>query len=139
MPSGEVYSFIEGKLYLFPSASGTVSGSALAFVEDATLRLSYGHLELAHADHSYSRPETGRRADLTINQMLAFRTVQALADASAAVNAKFEGSVGGLSQSAQIVLYSGSIDSIQWTQRQGDVFHGGLTFHCTEWSGFGQA
>lgn len=139
MATGEVYSFVEGRLTLWASASGNASGSGVAFVEDATLTLLYGKLELYHADNTRSRPETGRRANLQVNHMLAFRSLQALADASAAVNAKFEAAVGAVAQSAQIVLYSGSIDSIVWTQRQGDVLHGSLSYHATEWSGFGQA
>lgn len=139
-PSGEVFSFPEGRLHLWPSASGSNSGSAIAFVVKATLRFQHGWLELPNADKTYTRVETGRRADLTIEHMYAYRSMYALADASAAVNAKFEGLVGGgaAAQSAVYALYSGAIDVASITQADGDVFQGSLTMHATEWSAFGQ-
>jgi hypothetical protein len=136
--SGETLSFAEGRITLWASASGSTSGSGVGFCEDATLRLTYGWLERRGADGAWSRYETGRRADLDISHLYAWRTLYALADASAAVNARFQGRAGGLTQSGQWDLYSGVITRAELRQADGAVWRGQLAAHFYEWSAFGQ-
>lgn len=139
MPAtGETLSFAEGRLTVWASASGTTSGSGIGFVEDATLRLAYGWEEHRAADGTWLRFETGRRADLSVTNLYAYRTLFALADASAAVNARFEGRVGALTQSAQWDLYSGAISEMEVRQANGNVWRGSLAAHFYSWSAFGQ-
>lgn len=138
--TGEVFSFAEGKLYLYASASGNTSGSGVGFAENARLSFAYGNWEVRHADGSHTDLETGRRATLNIAALHADRTLFALADAGVAVNAKFEGlvSAGPVQKSAVWVLYSGTVDSVDINQADGQSFRGGYAMHARAWSAFGQ-
>ena len=137
--TGETYSFPEGKLYLYASASGTTSGSGVGFAQDATLRFSYGWKDRQDLDNGYRHVLTGRRADLTINALYMDRTIFNIANASAVVNARFEGLVTALgTKSAQFLLYSGVIDQLEIEQSQGALFKVGYTMHANLWSAFGQ-
>ena len=138
--TGEAYSWAEGKLYLFASASGTTSGSGIGFAENARLRLAVGFDDLRNANRSITRAETGRRADLTIGTLYADRTLVNLANAGAAVNAKFEAyvSAGPVQKSAVFWLYSGVIDTVELAGAEGGLFRGAYAMHANEWSAFGQ-
>jgi hypothetical protein len=136
--SGETLSFAEGRITVWASASGNTSGSGVGFCEDVTLRLAYGWLERRGADGAWSRYETGRRASLDVTHLYAYRTLYALADATAAVNARFEGKAGALTQSGQWDLYSGVITQMELRQADGGVWRGGLAAHFDQWSAFGQ-
>lgn len=139
MPAtGEVFAFPEGKLYLWPSASGNASGSGVGFARDSTIRFTYGWKEYKSIDDVYVRLVTAKRAELSINSLLCDQAIFRLAQASAAVNAKFEGSIGGLTQSAMWVLYSGAIDQAGFSQSEGQLFQGNYTMHANIWSAFGQ-
>jgi len=136
--TGETYSFSEGKLYLYASASGTVSGSGISFARDASLALTYGWTDIQGLYGDVVHVITGRRADLRIGTLYADKTLATLAAATAAVNAKFEGLVtGGLTQSAQWILYSGVIDSVSLSQSDGEMFKGDYAMHANVWSAFG--
>src|SRR3972149_4105479 len=118
--TGEVFSFAEGKLYLYASASGTASGSGIGF---------------AQVDR---RVLTGRRVELAIETLLADLTLFRLANASAAVNAKFEGLISsGVTQSAQFILYSGAVSEANFGQAAGDVMRGRYAMAANAWSAFG--
>ena len=138
--TGEVFSFPEGMLYLYASASGTTSGSGVAFCEEAGLKLNYGWYEAGAFNAQPFRVLTGQRADLTISLLYADRTFYKLADATAALHAKFEGLItaNGLGKSALWWLYSGVIDSVEVSQAQGQVWRGSIAFHASQWSAFGQ-
>jgi len=138
--TGEVYAFPEGQLYLYASASGTVSGSGLAFVEDAALRLIYGWLNSRTLDGIYHDDLTGQRAELSVSHLYADRTTFALINASAAVHVKFEGLVtgGGLAKSALYWLYSGAVDEFGLQQVKNGMFVGSFSLHANIWSAFGQ-
>ena len=139
VPTAETYSFAEGKLYLYASASGTASGSGIGFAEGARLRISYGWRNHQTLDGQYHDRITGQRADLQVDHLFYDLTLFRLANASAAVNTKFEGLVtGGLGQSALWTLYSGVIDNLEVAQVKGDVFKGGLAYHANSWSALGQ-
>ena len=138
--TGETYSFAEGRLYLYASASGAVRGLGIGFAEGANLRLVWGWLNYQDLSGRYYDLLTGRRADLTIDTLYGDRTLFALAEGTAAVNAKFEGQVtgGGVNQSAQFILYSGKVDSMGLTQRDRDINRASYAMHANVWSAFGQ-
>src|SRR3990167_7169483 len=133
--TGEVYSFAEGRLYLYASASGNTSGSGIGFAENASLKFAFGWQDHAGANNQYVRALTGQRADLTIGAL--FR----LAQATAAINAKFEGLISAgaaLQKSAVWVLYSGVVDEAAISQSDGRLFGGAFSCHFNQWSAFGQ-
>lgn len=138
--TGEVFSFPEGMLYLYASASGNASGSGVAFCEEAGLRMQYGWNEAGTLNVDPFRSPTGLRAELTIGVLYADRTFFTLADGTGAVNAKFEGLItaNGLGKSAMWWLYSGVIDSVEVSQAQNQVWRGSIAFHASRWSAFGQ-
>lgn len=140
--TGETYSFAEGRLYLYASASGTTSGSGIGYAENATLRITYGWKDRQDLDNGYRHFLTGRRADLTIGNLYADKVLFDLANASAAVNAKFEGRVtgpaGAVQKSAQFVLYSGVVEQFELTQQRGNLFNAAYSMHANLWSAFGQ-
>ena len=137
--TGEVFAWPEGKLYLYASASGTTSGSGIGFAEDATLSIAYGWRENTQPDGTVTNHITGKRVELAIGKLHASTTLFNIANATGAVNAKFETLVtGGLSQSAQFLLYSGWIDSFTVAGQAGGLFHATLTMHANIFSGFGQ-
>lgn len=137
--TGETYSFAEGRLYLYASASGAASGSGIAFAEGATLREAYGWREMAGANRRRLRVLTGRRVDLTVDTLYSDRTLAALAQGTAAVHAKFEGLVtgAGVGKSAVWWLYSGVIDEVQLRQADNQVWRGSYGMHAHDWSAFG--
>lgn len=136
--TGEVYSFAEGKLYLYASASGNTSGSGIGFAQNASLRFVYGRYEFRGVGKVYRRVVTGQRAELAIETLLADLTLFRLANASAAVNAKFEALISsGVTQSAQWILYSGAVSEANFQQQQGDVMRGRYAMFANEWSAFG--
>lgn len=138
--TGETFSFAEGKLYLYASASGTTSGSGIGFARAATLRFVYGWVDFPTLNGGWQRLITGKRADLNIGQLYGDRTLFTLADSTAAVNAKFEGLVTGNAQttkSAQYILYSGVVDDVEINQNNGDLFQASYAMHANEWSAFG--
>ena len=136
--TGEVFSFAEGKLYLYASASGNTSGSGLGFAQNANLRLIYGWHEFRGFGQVYRRVLTGRRAELSIETLLADLTLFRLANASAAVNAKFEGLISsGVTQSAQYILYSGAVSEANFGQAAGDIMRGRYAMAANAWSAFG--
>jgi hypothetical protein len=139
--TGETFSFAEGRLYLYASASGNTSGSGIGFAENASLKFAYGWVERVGANNRLVRVLTGQRADLAIGTLLADLALFRLANATAAVNAKFEGLVSAgaaLQKSAVWVLYSGVVDEAGITQGQGQLFRGNYSMHAHEWSAFGQ-
>ena len=137
--TGETYSFAEGKLYLYASASGSTSGSGIGWAENATIRFNYGYVNHRLLNGTYYDLLTGRRADMTIGSLYGDMTLFNLANSTAAVNAKFEGLVtGGLSQSAIWILYSGVVDVFTVNQEQDQVFKAAIGMHANTWSGFGQ-
>lgn len=142
MPSfstGETYSFAEGNFWIWPLASGTTSGSGVAYCQDVSIRLVYGWHNDRLLSGQYFDLLTGQAATIQVNNLLADMYFYRLAAQTGAVNAKFEGIVtGGLSQSAQLILYSGVVDAINASQSTDQVFKGGLNAHANIWSGFGQ-
>jgi hypothetical protein len=137
--TGEVYAFPEGKLYLYASASGTTSGSGIGFAMDSTLAFSYGWDDRYNLDGTWSRVLTGQRVEMSIGQLLADRHLYNIANGTGAVNAKFEGLItaAGIGKSAYWTLYSGVVDQVSLTQRDGDVMTCGLNLHAYEWSAIG--
>jgi hypothetical protein len=136
--TGEVFAFPEGKLYLYASASGTASGSGVAWVENAEIGFVYGWLDEERMGGVHREYRTGQRVDLTIGTMVGDLSLWRLADAGSALNAKFEGLVtGGRIQSAQWIIYSGMADSVRIAQQDGDLFRGQFAMHGWEYSGFG--
>lgn len=140
--TGEVFSWPEGKLYLYASASGTTSGSGIGYAEGATVRFTYGWKDRQDPDNGYRHFLTGRRVDLMIDMLYGDKVFFALANASAAVNGKFEALLTGVagvpSKSAQYVLYSGVIDQLEIKQTKGNLFAASYQMHANLWSGFGQ-
>lgn len=140
LPTAETFSFVEGKLFVWASASGVgATGSGIAFARDSTIRFTYGWIEHRSIDDVYIRLVTARRADLSVMSLLCDQQLYRYAQASAPVNARFEGLVtGGLSQSAIWQLYSGVIEQASFSQADGQLFQGNYTMHANEWSAFGQ-
>lgn len=138
--TGEVYSFAEGKLHLFASASGTTTGSGIGFARESTLTFTYGWRDVEGADRRYRRVMTGRRVEMSVRALYADRVLFNLANASAAVNARFEGLVtgAGLGKSAHFAMYSGVIDSVSVNQSDGAMNQITLNYHANDWSAFGQ-
>jgi len=139
--TGETYSFTEGRLYLYASASGATSGSGIGFVENAQLAFTYGWQERGALDGGYQQWLTGKRATLKIDSLYCDQTLYALAQTTGAVNAVFEGRQSGgaaLQRSAQFALYSGAINAVSLSQAKGDLFKGSYSMHAREWSAFGQ-
>jgi len=140
--TGEIFAFPEGRLYLYASASGTTSGSGIGFAQGATLTFAYGWREVEYAigapTGNKERHLTGARAELTIENLFGDLALFRLANATAAVNAKFEGVMtGGVSRSAQFVLYSGAVDTLTVNQQDGQSFQGSYSMHSDRWSAFG--
>lgn len=140
VPTAETFSFAEGKLFLWASASGAgATGSGIAFCQDSTIRFNYGWIEYRSIDAVYLRFITGQRVDMSIANLLSDTQMWRLVQASAAINARFEGTVtGGLSRSAIWQLYSGVVEQAQISQAEGTLFRGNYTMHANEWSAFGQ-
>lgn len=136
--TGETYSFAEGKLYLYASASGTTSGSGVGFATNAEMGFSYGWMNYRNFDGNYHNLITGKYATLSIENLLADTVLFNLANASAAVNAKFESLTTGVAaKSANWVLYSGVIDSLRVNQSMGDLHKFSISLHANVWSAFG--
>lgn len=136
--TGEVFAFPEGRLHLYASASGTASGSGVAWAENAEIAFTYGWLDEERMDSVHREQRTGVRVDLTIGSLFGDLSVWRLADAGSALNAKFEGLVtGGRIQSAQWIIYSGMADTVRITQSDGDVFRGQFAMHGWSYSAFG--
>lgn len=138
--TGESFSFAEGKLYLYASASGTTSGSGIGFARNAQMRFSYGWQRWRNQDGTYSQALTGKECDLSIENLYSDRTLFNLANATAACNAKFEGLVtgAGLGKSAQFVMYSGVVTDFQIDQADGQLFRSRFSFLANAWTGLGQ-
>lgn len=136
--TGEVYTFAEGKLFLYASASGATTGSGIGFAENARLRLTYGWHNYRTLDGVYHDLLTGQRADLSIGTLYADRVLFALVNASAAVNARFEGSQPSLGRSALFVLYSGAVDNFEIEQANAQNWRAAYGMHANTWSAFGQ-
>lgn len=138
--TGEAFSFPEGKLYLYASASGSTSGSGVGFTQDASLAFQFGWWEGGAPGGKKVHIATGQRVDLTINNLLSDQVLYNLAVSKSAVNANFEALHTALgAKSAQWVLYSGVIDKFEVTQQDGDVFRSNLSMHADSFSAFGQA
>ena len=136
--TGEVYSFPEGNLYLYASASGTTSGSGVAFVTQATLNTVFGWDNTPDILGRYDDILTGQVATLTVNHLYADRATFNLFNISGAVNARFEGQMtAGAARSALFVLYSGVVDQYSVQQMDGRVWQASLTMHANMWRGFG--
>ena len=139
--SAEVFSFPEGHLTVWASASGTTSGSGVGFVRNARVTLAVGWRDLLNADRSVTYEETGRLATLAAESLYADRGLYALFNAGAAVNAKFQGVVTGgaaLGKSAVYQFYSGVMDALTLQDQDGDLWRMALAMHARTWSGFGQ-
>lgn len=137
--TGETFSFAEGKFYLYASASGTTSGSGVGFARGAVLTFTYGWLEVGNVVGDYVSVITGQRVSISIDSLLGDQTLFTLANATAAVNARFEGLVtGGRSQSAYWLLYSGNVETVSVTQNDGALMIGSYSMYARKWSAFGQ-
>ena len=137
--TGEVYSFAEGKLYLFAAAAGNTSGSGIGFAENASLKVAFGWKDFDLEEFKVERIVTGQRLDLAVGTLFADLTLFRLAQATATVNAKFEGLVtAGAVQSAVWVLYSGVVDEATISQANGAMFGGNFAAHFAQWSACGQ-
>lgn len=136
--TGETFAFPEGKLYLYASASGTTSGSGVGFAQNAEMGFSFGWVNYRNFDGNYHNLLTGKYATLSIETLLADQVLFTLANASAAVNAKFEGLTTGVAaKSANWVLYSGVIDNVRVNQSIGDLHKFSISLHANVWSAFG--
>lgn len=138
--TGETFSFAEGKLSLYAVASGNTSGSGIGFARNASLKFAFGWKDFDLEELKVERILTGQRADLAVGHLLADLTLFRLAQATAPVNAQFEGVInaGPLAQSAVWVLYSGVVDEAAITQAEGQAFAGNFAAHFASWSAFGQ-
>src|SRR3972149_1078201 len=67
--TGETFSFAEGKLYLYASASGTTSGSGVGFLQGTTITCVYGWDETITCDGRYENVITGRMITLQANAL----------------------------------------------------------------------
>lgn len=137
--TGEVFSFAEGRLYLYATVSGNTSGSGIGFAENASLKFAHGWKDFDLEELKVERILTGMRADLAIGKLVSDLVLFRLAQATAAVNAKFEGLIaaGPVQQSAVWVLYSGVVDEAAINQNQGALFGGTFQAHFATWSAFG--
>lgn len=137
--TGEVFSFAEGKLYLWAAASGNTSGSGVGFAENASLKFAHGWKDFDLEELKVERILTGQRVDLVIGKLVSDLGLFRLAQATASVNAKFEGLIaaGPLQQSALWVLYSGVVDEAAINQNQGALFGGNFAAHFATWSALG--
>ena len=136
--TGEVFSFAEGKLILYASASGTTTGSGIGFVEGVTLSFAYGWDETLTCDGRYENVITGRLATLAANVLHGDNYLFRLANLTGAVNARFEAVVtGGRSQSAQFLLYSGMIDNAALSESDGALNKGTFSLYARSWSAIG--
>ena len=136
--TGETFSFAEGKLYLYASASGTSSGSGIGFVQGVTLTCSYGWDETMTCDARYENVITGKIITLAAKALHGDNYLFRLANLTGAVNARFEALItGGRSQSAQFALYSGIIDHTTLDESDGSINQGGLSMYARVWSAFG--
>jgi hypothetical protein len=139
----EVFSFPEGKLYLWQSytgvtASGNVtSGSAIAFAQDSTLSFAYGWADFPNADGSYMRGYTAQQVSLSVAHLLGDMATYNLANSRSAINARFEAINPGTSATAQWTLYSGVIDTLNVVQSDNATFKASLTYHANAWSATG--
>jgi len=138
--TGESYSFAEGRLYLYASASGTTSGSGIGFARNAQMRVTYGWRRWRNADGTYARAITGQQVDLSIESLYSDRTLFNLTNGTAAVNAKFEGLVtgAGLGKSAQFTMISGDISECQLDQSDGEMFRYRFAYMANNWTVAGQ-
>ena len=137
--TGEVFAFPEGKVYAYASASGTTSGSGMGFVENARLVFTYTWQEWRNVGGAYRRAVVNQRADLSVGHMFGDTQLFRLFNGTGAVNLKFEGLVTGIGvASAVFALYSGVADTFEVNQADGQTFKAMATYHCNEWSAFGQ-
>src|SRR3990167_1736645 len=96
--TGETFSFLEGNVFIYASASGSTSGSGIGFCQDVGLTMQFGwreHRGIRKRDHML-RAYSSRVATLTVGHMYCDRTMFALCNGSADVNAKFEGITTGV-------------------------------------------
>src|SRR3972149_3005276 len=109
--TGETFSFAEGKLYLYASASGTTSGSGVGFLQGTTITCVYGWDENITCDGRYENVITGRMITLQANALHGDQYLFRLANLSRAVNARSERPAsGGRTKGSWFSLYSGVID-----------------------------
>ena len=140
----EVYSFPEGRLYLWQAYTGVTasanatSGSSIAFAQDSTLAFAYGWADFPNADGSYVRGYTAQHVSLSIAHLFGDMATFNLANSRSALNARFESYNSGVSASAQFTLYSGVVDTFNVVQSDNASFKASLTFHANTWSALGQ-
>ena len=139
--TGETFSFNEGKLYLYASASGTTSGSGIGFARGATLTFTYGWLEVGNAAGDYLSVITGKRAALSIDNLLGDANLFNLANSTGAINARFEalvtGAAGAVNKSAYWSLYSGAVETVSFTQSDNELMAGSYSMYARQWSAWG--
>lgn len=136
--TGETFSFAEGKLILYASASGTTTGSGVGFVQGVSLTFAYGWDETLTCDGRYENVITGKLVTLAANVLHGDNYLFRLANLTGAVNARFESLItGGRSQSAQFLLYSGMIDNAALQESDGDINRGTFSMYARSWSAIG--
>ena len=136
--TGEVFSFAEGKLILYASASGATTGSGVGFVQGVSLTFAYGWDETLTCDGRYENVITGKIATLAANVLHGDNYLFRLANLAGAVNARFESLItGGRSQSAQFLLYSGVIDNASVQESDGSLNEGAFSMYARTWSAIG--
>jgi len=136
--TGETFSFAEGKLYLYASASGTTSGSGVGFMQGATITCVYGWDETITCDGRYENVITGRMITLQANALHSDQYLFRLANLTGAVNARFEALVtGGRSQSAWFLLYSGVIHNASISESDGAINRGSFSMYARAWTAIG--
>lgn len=137
--TGEVFSFAEGKLFLYPVESGNATGSGVGFAENASLTFRHGWKDFDLEELRVERILTGMRAELAIGKLVSDLGLFRLAQGTGAVNARFEGVIaaGPVQQSAVWTLYSGVVDEAAINQNQGSLFGGTFAAHFSTWSAFG--
>lgn len=139
IPTGEVFSFAEGRVWLYASASGTTSGSGIGFARDTTVRFSYGYRNERGLQFRYLDIRTGQRAEMTVGALYADRTLVALIHASAPVNVRFQAITTGVGvKSGEFALYSGAVDSFQLQETEGGLWRASYGMHANSFSAFGQ-
>jgi hypothetical protein len=140
----EVFSFPEGRLYLWQAYTGVTasanatSGTAIAFAQDSTLAFAYGWSDFPNADGSYVRGYTEQHVSLSISHLFGDMATFKLANSRSALNARFEAYNSGMSASAQWTLYSGVVDTFNVVQSDNASFKASMTFHANIWSAVGQ-
>ena len=134
MASAEVYSWMEGEIWIWTGAAA--ASSEPQFAQSLDFSISHQWDNRKPASGNYFDVKMGQRADVTIGGLLTQHfTVPKMFQSGTAVHMKLMQS--GVNGTAGYIFYSGAIDRLQFAGAEGGIFRSTLQYHANSWTAFG--